>query len=92
MIESFADDETRKIFQGQRTRVFDNIAAAALRRLRQLHRVERLQDLRDTPGNRLEALSGDRSGQHSIRINQQYRICFHWQDGNAYDVEVVDYH
>ena len=68
------------------------IARIALRRLRLLHRAGTVADLRVPPGNRLEALQGDRKGQYSIRVNDQYRVCFRWKDGDAYDVEVVDYH
>ena len=68
------------------------IARIALRRLRFLHRARTITDLRLPPGNRLEALKGDRTGQYSIRVNDQYRVCFRWKDGDAYDVEVVDYH
>ena len=68
------------------------IERVARRRLLYLHRALRLQDLRVPPGNRLEALKGDRKGQHSIRVNNQWRICFRWKDGDALDVEIVDYH
>ncbi len=74
------------------SRRFGTIQRVALRRLRQLDAAAQLRDLAAPPGNRLEALHGAREGQHSIRINDQWRICFVWQDGNAYDVEIVDYH
>ena len=73
-------------------RRFRAIERAARRRLLYLHAAKKLEDLRVPPGNRLEALKGDRSGQHSIRINDQYRICFIWRDSEAYEVEIVDYH
>ena len=73
-------------------RRFANIAAVARRKLRQLEIAERLEDLRVPPGNRLEALKGDRSGQHSIRVNDQHRMCFRWTGAGAEDVEIVDYH
>ena len=69
-----------------------NIATSARRKLRQLEIAERLDDLRVPPGNRLEALKGDRVGQHSIRVNEQFRVCFRWTDAGAEDVEIVDYH
>lgn len=71
---------------------FVNIERVALRKLRQLEIAERLNDLRIPPQNRLEALKGDRKGQHSIRVNDQWRVCFVWRSGNAHDVEIVDYH
>ena len=71
---------------------FANIAAVARRKLRQLEIAERLDDLRVPPGNRLEALKGDRAGQHSIRVNEQFRVCFRWAGSDAEDVEIVDYH
>ena len=69
-----------------------NIASAALRRLDQLNAAKNLIELREPPGNKLEALKGDRQGQYSMRVNDQFRVCFRWSDGDAYDVEVVDYH
>jgi proteic killer suppression protein len=80
------------LFQGHSTRRYRNIARVAQRKLAQLHATQRLDDLRAFPGNHLEARSGDRRGQHSIRINDQYPICFVWKDGEAQQVEVVDYH
>lgn len=93
MIRSFKDKEAQAIFERRRSRrVPSDIQQVALRKLRMLNRAETLQDLRIPPANRLERLSGDRAGQHSIRINDQWRICFVWQDGEALDVEIVDYH
>lgn len=93
MIRSFRDPETEKLFsrQGSR-RLPSEIIRAGLKKLVLLHAAESLQDLRVPPGNRLERLSGDREGQHSIRINERWRICFVWKDGDAHDVEIVDYH
>ena len=93
MIESFKCKETEKIFHRQFSRKLPiSIQKVAFRKLRMLNRSATIQDLRAPPENRLEALSGKRKGQHSIRINDQWRICFRWQSGNAYDVEIVDYH
>jgi toxin HigB-1 len=92
VIRSFRDRDTRAIFDRERVRKFESIANVAHRKLRQIHRAVRLSDLAALPGNRLEALKGNRAGQHSIRINDQYRVCFVWQVKDAYDVEIVDYH
>jgi len=93
MIRSFKDEEAEKIFHRQRSRRLpSDIQQVALRKLRMLNRAQTLQDLRIPPANRLERLSGDRVGQHSIRINDQWRICFEWADGDALNVEIVDYH
>ena len=93
MIRSFRNKETGKLFRRDRSRVVPaNLRRAALRKLLLLDAVESLGDLRVPPGNRLEKLSGDRAGQHSIRINERYRICFDWRNGNAQEVEIVDYH
>ncbi len=93
MIKSFADDETEKVFNREFSRkLAGDIQAIALRKLRMLSNAHAIKDLRSPPGNRLEKLSGDREGQYSIRINDQYRICFVWKDGDAYDVEIVDYY
>lgn len=93
MIRSFRDKETEKIFKRQLSRKLPtDIQRIALRKLRMLNRSLTLQDLRVPPSNRLEKLSGDRSGQYSIRINVQWRICFVWNDGDSFDVEIVDYH
>jgi toxin HigB-1 len=93
MIANFRDKETAIIWGGLRSRRLPaDIQAVALRKLRLLNNARRLEDLRVPPANRLEALKGDRDGQHSIRINDQWRICFVWRDGNAHQVEIVDYH
>ncbi|MBE9138473.1 type II toxin-antitoxin system RelE/ParE family toxin [Nodosilinea sp. LEGE 07088] len=93
MIRGFKDKETQKVFERQRSRKLpSDIQQVALRKLRMLNRAETLQDLRVPPANRLERLVGDREGQYSIRINDQWRICFLWQDGDALDLEIVDYH
>lgn len=85
--------ETEKIWNGQRSRKLPGeIQNRALDKLRMLNRARTLDDLRNPPSNRLHALSGDRAGQHSISINMQWRICFVWKDGNAHNVEIVDYH
>lgn len=93
MIESFKCRETEQIFRREYSRKLPrSIQQVALRKLRMLNRSQTLLDLRVPPANRLEKLSGDREGQYSIRINDQWRICFHWDDGNARNVEIVDYH
>jgi proteic killer suppression protein len=92
MIISFRCADTEALAQGRRVRRFANIADVARRKLRQLVIAGRLEDLRVPPGNRLEALKGDRAGQHSIRINDQWRLCFRWTSAGAEDVEIVDYH
>ena len=93
MIRSFRDKESGKLFRRERSRAVPaNLRRTALRKLLILDAAESLSDLRVPPGNHLEKLSGDRAGQHSIRINERYRICFVWRDGNAQDVEIVDYH
>jgi toxin HigB-1 len=93
MIKGFADKETEKLWQRERSRaVPTQLQRVALRKLTQLHVSGRLEDLAIPPGNRLEPLSGKRKGQHSIRINDQYRVCFVWESGDAYEVEVTDYH
>ena len=93
MIRNFKDKETQKIFERQRSRKLpSDIQQVALRKLRMLNRAETLQDLRVPPANRLERLVGNRNGQYSIRINEQWRICFEWQEGDALNVEIVDYH
>ena len=93
MIVDFRDPETATIWGGRHSRRLpSDIQAVALRKLRLLNNAQTLDDLRVPPGNRLEALVGDRRGQHSIRINDQWRICFVWRDGNAHQVEIVDYH
>ncbi len=93
MIRNFKDKETQKVFERQRSRKLpSDIQQVALRKLRLINRAETLQDLRVPPANRLERLVGNREGQYSIRVNDQWRICFEWQDGDALDVEIVDYH
>ena len=93
MIRSFKCKETAKIFDRRRSsRLPHDIQQVALRKLRMLNRAVTLNDLRVPPANRLEKLRGDRAGQYSIRINDRWRICFEWQDNDAYDVEIVDYH
>jgi len=93
MIKSFRDAETEKVFNRRFSRRLPNdIQAAALRKLRMLANAHDVIDLRSPPGNRLERLAGDRTGQYSIRINDQWRVCFVWQDGDAHEVEICDYH
>lgn len=93
MIHSFKDKEAKKLFERQRSRRLPmDVQRIAYRKLAMLHAAEGLQDLRIPPGNRLEALSGDRQGQHSIRINDQWRICFVWTEAGPAEVEIVDYH
>jgi proteic killer suppression protein len=92
MIQSFRDKDTEALFGDQAVLRFRAIERMARRRLLYLHRAARLEDLRVPPGNRLEALKGKRAGQHSIRINDQWRICFVWRNGEAFNVEIVDYH
>lgn len=92
MIQSFRDRQTAALFRGERVTRLVVIAAVAGRKLDMLDAAKRITDLRVPPGNRLEALKGDRAGQHSIRINDQWRICFRWTDDGPADVEIVDYH
>lgn len=93
MIKSFRSKETENIFHRQSAQKLpNNIQRNALKKLLILDAAESLKDLRIPPANRLEKLSGDRQGQYSIRINQQWRVCFEWDKGNAYNVEIVDYH
>ncbi len=92
VIVSFKDDETRAIFLTGRSRRFGSLARVAARRLGQLEFATVLEDLRDPPGNGLEALKGNRKGQHSIRINDQFRVCFMWTPNGAIHVEITDYH
>jgi proteic killer suppression protein len=93
MIITFRDIETEKIFQRQKSRKLpQDIQQVALRKLRMINSSINLDDLRIPPANHLEKLTGNRAGQYSIRINDRWRICFDWQDGNAYQVEIVDYH
>ena len=92
MIVSFKDGDTEALAVGRRGKRFERVEAVARRKLRQLQIAGRLDDLRVPPGNRLEALKGDRAGQHSIRVNDRYRVCFRWTAAGAQDVEIVDYH
>ena len=92
MIRSFGSRETQRFFEGHRVAAFQGFAYQAARRLVLLDSAETLRDLSALPGNRLEALRGDRAGQYSIRINDQWRICFLWTDDGPCEVEIVDYH
>lgn len=92
MIQSFACKDTEALYVTGKSRRFATIAQVATRKLQMLTDAHALDDLRSPPGNRLEALRGDRAGQHSIRINNQWRLCFEWRDGNAWNVEIADYH
>lgn len=92
MIKSFKDADTETLFRLGRVRRFVNIERSALRKLKQLDLARRIEDMRAPPANRLEKLSGDRAGQWSVRINDQFRVCFRWTAGGAEDVEIVDYH
>ncbi len=92
MIRSFACSDTEALSKGNRVKRFAGMAAIARRKLRQLEIAANLDDLNVPPGNRLEALKGDRAGQYSIRINRQWRICFRWTEAGAEDVEIIDYH
>ncbi|MCE2493010.1 MAG: type II toxin-antitoxin system RelE/ParE family toxin [Alphaproteobacteria bacterium] len=92
MIRSFGDRETRRFFEGQRIAAFQSFARQEARRLVLLDSAETLGDLAALPSNRLEALRGDRAGQHSIQIKAQWRVCFRWTDDGPHDVETVDYH
>lgn len=92
MIRTFRDKDTQALYEGRRVRRFQGFATQAERRLQILDSAAALQDLAALPSNRLEALYGDREGQYSIRINQQWRLCFEWRTDGAYNVEIVDYH
>ena len=93
MIRSFGSKDTERLWHRERVRSIDpRIHRVALRKLEFIHAAADVEDLRIPPGNRLEQLKGDRNGQHSIRVNDQWRICFVWRDGGAHDVELVDYH
>jgi proteic killer suppression protein len=92
MIRNFKDADTREFFETGVSRRWASIKAVAIRKLLQIEAAIHIDELRSPPGNRLEALKGDRAGQHSIRINGQFRICFVWKEGYAHAVEIVDYH
>jgi toxin HigB-1 len=92
MIRSFADKVTEPVFQHRHSRRYAGFERVAFRKLRQIHRVVEVEELHSPPGNRLEQLKRDREGQWSIRIKDQWRICFEWRDGDAWNVEIVDYH
>ena len=92
MIQSFADKATEELFHSETSRRFAAVSRVALRKLIQMNQARTLNDLAVPPGNRLESLWGDLAGFHSIRINDQWRVCFVWRDGDAWDVEIVDYH
>ena len=91
MIKTFRCNDAERLFNGARVRRFVNIESVARRKLEMVAAAKKLEDLRSPPGNRLEALKGDRAGQHSIRVNDQFRVCFRWNEG-AENVEIVDYH
>lgn len=92
MIVSFADKRSERLFRLERVREFQAFERQALRKLAMLHAAVTVEDLLVPPGNRLESLRGDRAGQWSIRINDQWRVCFRWEGGDAHDVEICDYH
>jgi proteic killer suppression protein len=92
MIKSFRCKNTEALYQGKRVRKFEYCAAQAERRLEILDNAKTINDLMALPSNRFEALVGNRAGQYSIRVNQQWRVCFEWKDADAYNVEIVDYH
>ena len=92
MIRSFRSKETAKLFRREPSRSFEQVARTAKRKLDHLHAAATLADLAAIPGNHLEALAGDRLGRYSIRVNDRWRVCFEWKDGEAHNVEIVDYH
>jgi len=92
VIRSFRGSDAERLFRGTVPRRLASVARVAQRKLTQLHAATTLEDLTIFPGNRLEALRGDRRGQHSIRVNDRLRVCFRWEEGDAFDVEIVDYH
>ncbi len=91
-IKSFTCADTERLFNGTRVKLFVNIETVAIRKLAMLNRAARLEDLRVPPGNRLETLKGNRAGQHSVRVNDKFRVCFRWTKEGPEDVEIVDYH
>ena len=92
MIRSFADEDTEQIFDRRPSRRYAAFERVALRKLRQIHSVSRVEELCEPPGNRLEKLKGEREGLWCLRINDRWRVCFEWRDGDAYEVQIVDYH
>ncbi|MGH9740210.1 MAG: type II toxin-antitoxin system RelE/ParE family toxin [Candidatus Acidiferrales bacterium] len=92
MIKTFRDADTEKLFNRERVKRFQAVENVARRKLEMVNAASVLRDLKSPPGNRLEKLEGDRAGQHSIRINDQWRVCFVWRDSDAYEVEITDYH
>jgi proteic killer suppression protein len=92
MIRSFADADSEQVFHHRHSRRYAAFERVAFRKMRQIHRVSRVEELYEPPGNRLEKLKGNREGLWSLRINDQWRICFEWKDGDAYEVQIVDYH
>jgi proteic killer suppression protein len=92
MIRSFADEETEQVFTRHHNRRYAAFERVALRKLRQIHSVSRVEELFEPPGNRLEKLKGDRGELWSLRINDRWRACFEWRDGDAYEIQIVDYH
>ena len=92
MIGGFKDEETQRIFFREKSRRYASLSRSILRKLLQIEAAVSLEQLQAPPGNRLELLRGDRAGQHSIRINDQFRLCFFWKEGYAYDLEITDYH
>ena len=93
MIKSFADKSTNRIWEGQQVKGFSvELQTIALRKMQMIHAATKLESLRIPPGNRLKPLQGKRAGEHSIRVNDQFRICFRWQGGDAFDVVLEDYH
>ena len=92
MISSFKTEDTERLFNDERVRKWQPVESVARRKLYMIHSAKQLEDLKSPPGNRLHKLAGNRRGQHAIRINDQYRVCFVWRNGNAHDVEITDYH
>ena len=92
MIKSFKTEDTERLFSNERVKQWQSIETAARRKLNMVHAATKLDDLKVPPGNKLHKLEADRDGQHAISINDQYRVCFKWREGNAYDVEITDYH